>query len=350
MPADNGAPITAYHLYRRTSSTQSQLLATTGGDVTTYTDTAVPAGEQVFYRVTAESSYGESASCREVSPQVPVFTAADACATPGIQVAEDDAGDGTPATLDALSLSVAEPPQPDGVERIVFTVRMADLANPLPGNAWMILWNRPMPDATYDRDYVAMRIGLTGEATFEVGKISPPNLNQATATGSVDFGSYSPEDGTIEIGVSPEAIDGVAPGQDLAGLEVRTFSVSSSGLPVSQLAANDSTPAAIYTLQGNAQCLSNNPPVAVDDAGTTHENRPVKVAILSNDTDADGDPLRVTSISAPEHGRLLATKRTGIATYKPDGGFTGTDRFSYTIADGRGGFATATVTVTVVSP
>lgn len=347
-PADNGSVVTAYHLYRRTSSTGHELVASFGSDEREYLDAAVDSATagDTFYRVTAENAFGESASCRDVGVEVPEFGPQDSCEPPGIRVASDAEGDGVPAMLDALELSVAETVSPDGASLVVFTVKTADLSNITTGSAWVVLWNRPQPDATYDRNYVAMRATAPGQATFEYGKVSPPSVNQAVAMGEPDFAEFS-ADGTITIGVSPDKIDGVRPGQDLAGLEVRTFLLNVSGAPVSQLAAADYTPAALYTLRGTAHCSVNNPPQAMDDAATTRENRPVKVPVLANDFDPDGDPLEVVALGEPAHGTLIATKKSGVATYKPTSGFTGTDTFTYTVEDGRGGSASATVTVTV---
>jgi hypothetical protein len=92
--------------------------------------------------------------------------------------------------------------------------------------------------------------------------------------------------------------------------------------------------------------LANRPPLALADKAVTRRNVPVTVAVLANDRDPDGDALSLAAISQPEHGaaRLTADRRV---RYQPNRGFRGTDRFTYTIADGRGGTATATVTVIV---
>ena len=89
----------------------------------------------------------------------------------------------------------------------------------------------------------------------------------------------------------------------------------------------------------------NDPPVAANDVARTNEDTPVKVAVLANDTDPDGDPLTVTSASAP-NGTVVINP-DGTITYTPRANFNGTDTISYMISDGKGGTATATVTVTV---
>ncbi len=91
------------------------------------------------------------------------------------------------------------------------------------------------------------------------------------------------------------------------------------------------------------------PPVARNDAATTAANTPVAVAVLANDFDPDGDALAVTVTGPPANG-AVGVNPDGSITYTPNFGFFGTDRFEYGISDGRGGAASATVTVTVMSP
>ena len=90
----------------------------------------------------------------------------------------------------------------------------------------------------------------------------------------------------------------------------------------------------------------NQSPVAVNDAASTPSGTAVDVAVLQNDHDPDNGPgpLAIQSVGSPANGtaqRLGTTVR-----YVPSGGFTGTDTFIYTIADGAT-TASATVTVTV---
>lgn len=95
----------------------------------------------------------------------------------------------------------------------------------------------------------------------------------------------------------------------------------------------------------------NRDPIAVNDATTTDENVPVTIAVLANDSDPDGDPLTVVNISQPGNGEAMITGGgpDNAVTYSPDSGFVGTDAFTYTISDGRGGSASASVSVTVES-
>lgn len=87
-------------------------------------------------------------------------------------------------------------------------------------------------------------------------------------------------------------------------------------------------------------------PVAINDEATTESNIPVKINILSNDKDPDGDKLSVMGVSRPVRG-AIDSDADGTITYTPLKSWSGTERFGYTISDGRGGVATGTVTVTV---
>ena len=94
----------------------------------------------------------------------------------------------------------------------------------------------------------------------------------------------------------------------------------------------------------------NTPPVAVDDTATTTQNTPVSVPVLANDTDGDGDSLRIDGIvTAPSQGTAVVNRDGQTITYTPSLDSTGAVTFHYRIADGRGGMADAAVTVTVVS-
>jgi len=74
-------------------------------------------------------------------------------------------------------------------------------------------------------------------------------------------------------------------------------------------------------------------------AGDTVVIRP-----LLNDHDPDGDPLTIVAIRPPRHGSVIRTRST--ITYRADA--VGADALGYTIDDGHGGRATASVTIRVV--
>lgn len=343
-PDDHGSPLTGYRVYRRGGGGMSQLLASLAAGAHAYDDRAVAAAGTYGYRVTALSARGESTPCADVAPLVPdPAVARTTCVPPGPRVLADPTGDAPMSALDVESLSVAEPSAADGSHQLVFTLQVHDLQTMVPGNAWMVLWNRPQPDASFDRNYVVMRATGLGTARFQYGHVSPPSLNQGTDLGAAT-GSFA-TDGTITLAVPTDKVDGVHEGQDLSALEVRTFAANVSGLPVTQSSAVDSTADASYTLRGTAIC-ANRAPVATADTATTQKGLPVKLDVLANDSDPDGDTLALVALGAATHGKVVA-KKNGLVSYKPDQAFTGTDRFTYTIDDGHGHTATGNVTVTV---
>ena len=86
-------------------------------------------------------------------------------------------------------------------------------------------------------------------------------------------------------------------------------------------------------------------PVAVDDSGvTTGSETPVDIYVLDNDSDVDSDPLSVSGVTDGAFGTV--TNNTTYVTYLPNAGHLGSDSFSYTLSDGKGGTDTADVSVT----
>ena len=92
----------------------------------------------------------------------------------------------------------------------------------------------------------------------------------------------------------------------------------------------------------------NHAPYAVDDLGSAR-GAATTIPVLTNDTDVDGDDLTVIAGTQPDFGSVDCAGSG--CTYAPPTDYTGTyprrTSFSYTVGDGRGGTATATVRVTV---
>ncbi|WP_284535056.1 Ig-like domain-containing protein [Nocardioides sp. T2.26MG-1] len=115
-----------------------------------------------------------------------------------------------------------------------------------------------------------------------------------------------------------------------------------------------------YTLNGGSTatvsmtvtCVDD-APVAVDDAVTVTEDDPVTVVdVLGNDTDVDGGPISVASVTQPANGTVVITALGSGLTYVPDPDYCNSavgpdDTFDYTL-DG-GSTATVSVTVTCVA-
>jgi VCBS repeat-containing protein len=98
--------------------------------------------------------------------------------------------------------------------------------------------------------------------------------------------------------------------------------------------------------------VTNGAPVASLDSYNAPANVPLNIAapgVLANDTDPDHDTLTAALASGgPSHG-TVTLNADGSFTYQPTQQFTGTDSFNYTVSDGFGGTATATVQLTVTN-
>lgn len=86
------------------------------------------------------------------------------------------------------------------------------------------------------------------------------------------------------------------------------------------------------------------PPVAVDDSVTARAGTSVQVQVTANDYDPDGEAIAVSSVEAPGHGSVdIGTASTVV--YTPEPGYVGVDTFDYTIVDGNGTTASASVVI-----
>jgi hypothetical protein len=92
----------------------------------------------------------------------------------------------------------------------------------------------------------------------------------------------------------------------------------------------------------------NAPPVAVNDGGSVASGSAVDLDVLKNDRDPDGDVLSIIDVQRPLNGEI---RNLGDRIrYVPDAGYLGSDSFEYTVGDGRGGSARASVGVYVKPP
>jgi hypothetical protein len=118
-----------------------------------------------------------------------------------------------------------------------------------------------------------------------------------------------------------------------------------------QLILSNPTGATIVDDTGVATIIdddSNNDPVAVDDAATAESEVEQIIDVLANDSDPDGDSVVIDSVESPTPGGgTVVINPDNTLSYTSAPSFTGTDTFSYTVSDGQGGTATATVSIDV---
>ncbi|MFA5941428.1 MAG: retention module-containing protein, partial [Sinimarinibacterium sp.] len=162
-----------------------------------------------------------------------------------------------------------------------------------------------------------------------LGNDSDPDSDPLTVTGVTQ-----PSNGFVTL--NPNGTVTYTPAEGFTGTDSFTYTISDG---------NGGTDTATVTVNVTPV---NDPPDAVNDAAETGEDAAVTIAVLSNDSDPDGDNLTVTGVTQGANGSV-AINPNGTVTYTPNPGFEGQDSFTYTIGDGNGGSDTATVNV-VVAP
>jgi hypothetical protein len=251
IPDDGGSPITGYRLYRGVEGGAEALLASVGADVNSYTDNEA-GGASFYYRVTASNANGEGTSSTRVVPTL----AESPCTGLGVTVLTDPAGDSLDqvAGHDVRSVHIGEPFSGAGVQKLVFTLNLGDLTDPLtPNTSWRIYFTGPDGNGYF----VDMRTDALGALSFKYGTyIHNADNTQGTTTtvGNLDAGSkYDTQGDTITLIVSNSKIGNPQAGGRLSRVFVRVQVVAivpdnvNYGAPSSAFG---------YTLIGNASCQS----------------------------------------------------------------------------------------------
>lgn len=143
-------------------------------------------------------------------------------------------------------------------------------------------------------------------------------------------GIYSSVGKTDNISATGSIVTGLTAGENYSFV-VRTF-VAKHGLQQNDLLSDSTDPVAL-------SLTANHPPVAHDDSYSTIQDTPLTVdaahGLLANDSDPDGDPLQIGSISSVNPGSQFALNPDGSFTYTPAPGFVGTESFTYQASDGQ---------------
>ncbi len=139
-----------------------------------------------------------------------------------------------------------------------------------------------------------------------------------------------------QVTINPDGTLSFTPDPDFSGVVTVTYTVSDG---------NGGTQSATLTITVSAV---NDVPNVQDDTATIAEDSVNNtIDVLSNDTDIDGDTLTV--VSATASSGQVSINPDGTLRYSPVPDFFGVVTISYTVSDGQGGTASATVTITIES-
>jgi hypothetical protein len=178
-------------------------------------------------------------------------------------------------------------------------------------------------------------------------------VEDSTATGNVIAddtgpGADSDPDGDPLTAVLDEdvAVDKGTLGFDPDGSFIFTPTLDYYGIVTFTYHATDAISDSNTALVTITVTAENDAPEAVDDNAATTEETPVLVDVLANDDDADGDPLTLNAVGVPDVGTAVLSNTQVL--YTPENRLDTYDAvLTYTISDGAGEFATATVTISV---
>lgn len=141
-----------------------------------------------------------------------------ACALPGELVGEDAVGDHTlaPTGLGFADIHTLHMAEPDGGPNLVFTYKMADLAELPPNTGWIIRFLTDVTPAG-EEQFVAMVTDPAGSPHFVYGMAVPADpAGQAgllfEPAGALEAASDAKADGTISLVVNKAAMPGLSPG------------------------------------------------------------------------------------------------------------------------------------------
>jgi len=149
-----------------------------------------------------------------------------------------------------------------------------------------------------------------------------------TAVGKPQFGAVTTDGQTVTY----------MPNANFTGTDTFSYVVSDG---------KGGTATGSVTVTVNGPSGPNQAPTAANDSATVSAGSSVTIDVLANDGDPNGDPLTITIDGPPSHG--TATVTNGKVVYTPNAGFSGADSFTYIVSDGKGGTATATVTIAVTT-
>ncbi len=270
--------------------------------------------------------------------------------------------EGAPVTIDVLAndtgngLSITSVTQP--ANGSVSIVDGAVVFTPNQGFVGTDVFTYTVTNSTGGQSQATVNVTVTAAATaVNVAPIAQADAATTTTTATTgqavtidvlandsdaDGDALSIETITQPVNGSTAIVNGqvvYTPTAGFVGTDTFTYTISDGN--------GHTTTATVTVVVTDAGNGSNNlPPVAQDDNATS-DGTAVTIDVLNNDTDVDDDTLTITSTAQPSNGTAVISNEQIV--YTPNQGFVGSDSFTYTISDGNGHNATATVYVLVTS-
>ena len=175
---------------------------------------------------------------------------------------------------------------------------------------------------------------------FDADNILVPTIDGESIT--IDLDQYLPDPNGDTLTITPGTLPLGATFNPATNTLIFIPAVDNTGDTVIPFSVTDSNGGTIETTV-TVQPV-NPPPVATNETVSTGFETPVAVVLLANDTDADGDPLRVTAINGvavtPGTAQSIAVPNGSVVVAAdgkfilvPNDGFSGVIDVPYTIAD-----------------
>lgn len=117
--------------------------------------------------------------------------------------------------------------------------------------------------------------------------------------------------------------------------------------PAEEIPVEEDAPDVVGAAPSVPEPPANANPILLDDTGSTQEDTPLSFGptdLLANDSDPDGDTLTIASVQDATNGEVVLND-DGTIAFTPTADVSGQGSFSYTVADGNGGFDTAIVDI-----
>lgn len=178
---------------------------------------------------------------------------------------------------------------------------------------------KPLPPLAYDDSF-----SVPEDTPASVSFPGVLNNDRARATGNLKAVLVTnAAHGTLTL--QPDGSLSYTPAKDFSGMDVFSYAASDgSRLSAPAIVAITVTPV-------------NDPPVAINDRVTFTRDGPIRLSVVTNDYDVDGQivPGTIGIVSPPQNGRITVGTN-GVIVYTPTKGFTGSDAFTYVVWDDEG--------------